>query len=104
MLALILISQPPTAYQSRVSDQFSGQPQEGFLKVIIGLGRYIVVLKVLLAMESDCLCFDFALLHVDLVSGKNDWNVFTHADQIAYTQKFRMQEASVYRDLTYDAN
>jgi hypothetical protein len=67
-------------YQSRVSDELSRQPQEGLLKVVVGLGRDIIVLEVLLAVESDCLGLDFALLHIDLVASKYDRDVFANTD------------------------
>jgi hypothetical protein len=70
------------AYQSRVPNQLSRQPQERLLKVVVGLGRDIIVLEVLLAVESDCLGLDFALLHIDLVASEHDRDVFTDADQV----------------------
>jgi hypothetical protein len=33
--------------------QLSGEPFEGLLKVVVGLGRDVVVLQILLAMEVD---------------------------------------------------
>lgn len=82
MLALVPISKTRSAYQSRVSDEFSRQPQEGLLKVVVGLGGDIIVLEVLLAVESDCLCLHFALLHIDFVASENDWDVFADTDQV----------------------
>jgi hypothetical protein len=40
-------------------------------------------LKVLLAVESDGLGLDFALLNIDLVAGQNDGDVLADADEIA---------------------
>ena len=41
--------------QSRVANKLSCQPEEWLLEVVIGLGGDVVVLKVLLSVESDCL-------------------------------------------------
>ena len=72
------------AYQSGVANQLASQPQEGLLKVIIGLGRDVVVLQVLLAVEGDSLGLDLALLDVDLVAAEDDGDVFAHADEVTY--------------------
>ena len=45
-----------------VTDQLPGQPEEGFLEVVVGLGGNVVVLKVLLSVENDGLGLDFAVL------------------------------------------
>jgi hypothetical protein len=70
-------------YQGLVADEFPGEPEEGLLEVVVGLGRDVVVLEVLLAVESDRLGLDLALLHVDLVSGKNDGDVLANTDEVA---------------------
>lgn len=33
-------------------------------------------------MEGDCLCLDLALLNVDLVSAKNNWDVLADTDKV----------------------
>lgn len=71
-------------YQSRVSDKLSGQPQEGLLKVVVGLCRDVVVLEVLLSVEGNGLGLDLALLHIDLVSGENDRDLLANTDQVTY--------------------
>jgi hypothetical protein len=43
--------------------------QERLLEVVVGLGGDVVVLEVFLAVESDGLGLDFALLDIDLVTG-----------------------------------
>lgn len=70
------------SYQSRVANKLASQPEEGLLKVVVGLGRDIVVLEVLLAVEGNSLCLDLALLHVDLVTAKYDGNVLANTDQV----------------------
>jgi hypothetical protein len=57
--------------------------QEWLLKVVVGLCRNVVVLKILLAVKRDCLGLDLALLYINLVSAKNDGNVFADTDEIA---------------------
>ena len=66
----------------RVADQLASEPEEGLLEVVVGLGRDIVVLKVLLAVEGDGLGLDFSLLDVDLVAGEDDRDVLADTDEI----------------------
>jgi len=70
------------AYKSLVADKLPCEPQEGLLKVVVGLGGDVVVLEVLLAVEGDGLGLDLALLDVDLVAGQDNGNVLANADQI----------------------
>lgn len=72
----------PDSYQSLVANEFPGEPKERLLKVIIGLGRNVVVLQVLLAMEGDGLGLHLALLDVDLVTAQNDRDVLADTDEI----------------------
>lgn len=69
-------------YQTGVADQLAGEPQEGLLKVVVGLGTYIIVLKVLLAVEGDGLGLDLALLDVDLVTAEDDGDILANTDEI----------------------
>ena len=69
-------------YQLRVADQFPGEPEEGLLEVVVGLGGDIVVLEVLLAVEGDGLGLDLALLHIDLVATQHNGNVLADTDEI----------------------
>lgn len=70
------------AYQSLVTNEFSGEPQERLLEVIVGLGGDVVILKVLLSVEGDGLCLDLALLNIDLVASEDDRDVLADADKI----------------------
>jgi hypothetical protein len=72
------------SYKSLVADEFPGEPEERLLEVVVGLGGDVVVLEVLLAVEGDGLGLDLALLHVDLVSGKDDGNVLADTDQVTW--------------------
>lgn len=69
-------------YQSLVSDKFPGKPKERLLKIVVGLGRDVIVLKVLLSVEGDGLGLDLALLDVDLVAGEDDGDVLANTDKI----------------------
>lgn len=68
--------------ERRVADQLTCQPQEGLLKVVVGLGRDLKVLQVLLAVERDGSSLDFPLLYVDLVAAQNNGNVLADALQV----------------------
>lgn len=70
-------------YQRGVSDKLAGKPEEGLFEVVVGLGRDVVVLEVLLAVECDGLGLDLALLDVDLVAAENDGDVLAHAREVA---------------------
>ena len=69
-------------YQRLVADELSREPEEGLLKVVVGLCRDVVVLEVLLAVKGNGLGLDLALLYVDLVAGEDDGNVFADTDEI----------------------
>ena len=43
-----------------------GQPQEGLLEVVVGFGRDVVVLQVLLPVEHDCLRLQLPILDINL--------------------------------------
>jgi len=69
-------------YQALVADQLPREPQEGLLEVVVGLGRDVVVLEVLLAVEGDGLGLDLPLLHIHLVAGQDDGDVLANAHQV----------------------
>ena len=68
--------------QGWVANKLSGQPQEGLLKVIVRLGRDVVVLEVLLAVESDSLCLYFSLLDIYFVSGEDNRDILADTNQV----------------------
>ena len=72
-----------TTYQSRVSDQLACKPEEGFLEVVVGFGRYVIVLEILLSVEGDGLRFNFALLDVYLVAAEHDGDLLADTNEIA---------------------
>jgi len=63
-------------------DKSAEQPDEGLFELIVGLGRDIIVLQVLLSVESDLLGLDLSVLDVDLVSNKDDGDVLADTDEI----------------------
>lgn len=67
-----------------VADELSSQPQEGLLEVVVGLGRNVVVLEVLLAVESDGLGLDLTFLNIDLVTGEDDRDVLANSDEVTW--------------------
>ena len=69
-------------HQAVVSREFTSQPQKGLLKVVVGLGGNIIVLKVLLAVKGDLLGLDLAILDLDLVSNQANGNILTDAGQV----------------------
>lgn len=71
-------------YQLRVANQFAGQPEEWLLEVVVGLGRDIVVLKVLLAVEGNGLGLDFALLNVHLVAAEDDGDILADTNKVTW--------------------
>lgn len=68
--------------QTLVSNKFSGQPQEWLLEVVVGFGGDVVVLKVLLAVESDGLGLYLTFLDIDLVSTEDNWDILTDTDKV----------------------
>lgn len=70
------------AYQARVANELSREPQEGFFEVVVGFGGDIVVLEVLLAVEGDGLCLHFPLFDVNLVTTEDDGNIFADANKV----------------------
>jgi len=69
--------------ESRIPNKFASKPQEGLLKVVVGLGGYFEVLKVFLPVESHGGGLDFPLFDVDLISAQHDWDVFTDTLKVA---------------------
>lgn len=65
-----------------VADQLPCEPEERLLEVVVGLGRDLEVLEVLLAVEGDGTGLDLALLNVDLVTTENDGDVLADALQV----------------------
>jgi len=96
---LHILTKAVITYKSWVANELSRQPQERFLEVVVGLGRDIVVLEVLLAVESNCLGLDLSLLDIDLVSGQDDRDVLTDANQITCIEIVSRYAKTVLRRL-----
>ena len=58
------------------------QPDEGLLKLVVALGRNVIVLQVLLPVEGNLLGLDLPVLHIHLVTHQNNGNVLTHSNQV----------------------
>lgn len=70
-------------HQALVADELPSEPQEWLFEVVVGLGRNLIVLnQVLLAVERDRLGLHFALLNIDLVAAKDDWDVLANTDKV----------------------
>jgi hypothetical protein len=69
-------------HQAIVTRELASQPQKGLFKVVVGLGRNVIVLKVLLAVKRDLLGLDLAVLDLDLVSNEANRNVLANAGQV----------------------
>mmetsp|Transcript_2567 Transcript_2567/g.8060 ORF Transcript_2567/g.8060 Transcript_2567/m.8060 type:complete len:233 (-) Transcript_2567:67-765(-) len=77
-------SQSRGSYQLQIdfTSEFASQPEERTLKVVVTLGRDVIVGEVLLAVEGDLLGLDLASLDVNLVTAQNDRDVVANANQI----------------------
>ena len=69
--------------QGIVTRQLTSQPKEWFFKVVVGLGRDIIVLQILLTVKGDLLGLDLTVFDFYLISRKDNRNVFAHTRQVA---------------------
>jgi len=65
-----------------ITRKLSGQPKEGLFKVVVGLRRNIIVLKVLFAVEGNLLRLDLSVLDFYLIPSQDNGNVLTNSSQI----------------------
>mmetsp|Transcript_12107 Transcript_12107/g.20095 ORF Transcript_12107/g.20095 Transcript_12107/m.20095 type:complete len:238 (-) Transcript_12107:71-784(-) len=65
-----------------VSTELARQPQKRFFKIVVGLGRDIVILEVLLSVEGNLLGLDLSVLDFNLISAENNRDVFADASQV----------------------
>ena len=68
--------------------QPSREPQEWFLEVVVAPCGQVVILQVSLAMELNVSGLDLPVLHVDLVSNEDDWNVLANANYISMPVRY----------------
>jgi hypothetical protein len=66
-----------------VPSKLPGKIQERLLKIVVTLCRYLIVLQVLLPVEGDLLGLNLPVLHINLVSTKNNGNVLAHTAKIS---------------------
>jgi len=69
--------------QGVVAGQLAGDPEEGLLEVVVGLGGDVVVLQVLLPVEGDLLRLDLPVLDLHLVPAEDDGDVLADAREVA---------------------
>lgn len=69
-------------FESGVSDQLAGQPEERLFEVVVALSGDFEVLQVLLAVERNGTGLDLAFLDVDLVTAENDGDVLANTLQV----------------------
>lgn len=81
-----------STYQLGVANQLPSKPEEGLLEVVVGLGRDIVVLEVLLAVESDGLGLHLTLLNVDLVTSEDNRDTLADTDEITWQGRRECQQ------------
>ena len=51
--------------------------EKRFLKIVLTLGGYIIILKILLPMKSNLVGFHLSVLDINFVTAKNNGNIFT---------------------------
>jgi hypothetical protein len=73
------------AYECSIPNKLSSEPEKRFLEIVVGFGRNIVILKILLPVKCDGLRFDLALLDVDLVTAQNNWNILANSNEVTYS-------------------
>lgn len=82
--------------QGGVANELAGEPQEGLLEVVVGLGGDVVVLEVLLSVEGDGLGLNLSLLHINLVTAQDDGDVLANADKITCNHELVPLSNTVY--------
>jgi len=69
-------------FESRVANEFPREPQEGLLKIVVGLGGDLEVLEVLLAMECHRASLHFSLLYINFVPAQHNGDVLAHTLEV----------------------
>ena len=65
-----------------IASQSTEEPHEWLLELVVALGRDIVVLEVLLAVESNLLGLHFTVTHIDFVTDEDDGDGLANTGQI----------------------
>ena len=63
-----------------VGCEFSANPNERLLKVVVALGRDVIILEVLLPVKLDIFGAHLAILAVYFVPAEADWDVPAHSN------------------------
>jgi len=64
-------------------EELSCEPEERLLEVVVALCGDVVVLKVLLSVESNLLGLHLSILDINLVTAKNNRDVFANANNVS---------------------
>jgi hypothetical protein len=73
---------PSRHTMDHVPGHFADEVKEWFFKVVVRLGRHIIVLQVLAAVKHDLFGLNLTVLHIHLVADQHDGDVFAHTGQI----------------------
>lgn len=65
-----------------VAGELAGQPQERLFEVVVRLGRNIIILQVLLAVEGNLLRLHLTVLDLHFISAQYNGNIFANPSQI----------------------
>jgi len=60
----------------------SEEPDERLFELIIGFGRDIIVLEILLSVENNLFGLNLSIFDINLVSDENNWNILAHSYKI----------------------
>jgi len=69
-------------FETRVTNQLPRKPQERLLEVVVRFRGDLEVLNVLLSVEGNLARLYFSLLHINLVTAKNDRDVLANTFEI----------------------
>ena len=60
--------------------KLASKVEERLLKVVVALGRYLIVLEILLPVESNLLGLNLPVFHINLVSTEDNGYIFTNPE------------------------
>ena len=61
--------------------KFPGQIEERLLEIVVALRWNLIILQILLPVEGNLLCLHLPVLDINLVTTKNNWDVFTDPEK-----------------------
>jgi len=69
-------------FKGTISDELPCKPKEGLLEVVVGLGRDLEVLEILLAMECHRASLHLSFFYVNFVSAQHNGDVLAHTLEV----------------------